>query len=159
MSLQKELGLPNPITHSGHEAVMSIVLSGAMIAKEGDRLLRSFALTDSQFNILMLLKYQVEKGEINQTRLGQMLLVNRSNVTGLIDRMEKAGWVERVGESGDRRVKRIKVTAAGRRLVERAEKVYFTRVEQVMGTLNADERCKLCQMLERLREKIRKNIS
>ena len=85
MSLQKELGLPNPLEAPGHEAVLNIVLTGELLAKEGDRLLRPFGLTDSQFNVLMLLKYQVKGGGINQTRLGQMLLVNRSNVTGLVD--------------------------------------------------------------------------
>jgi len=154
MSLQKELGLPNPITHPGHETVMSLVLTGEILAKEGDRLLRAFSLTDSQFNILMLLKYQVEGGEINQTQLGRMLLVNRSNVTGLIDRMEKAGWVERSSEAGDRRVKRIKLTAVGRRLVERAEKVYFAEIEKIMAALTPDEARRLCAFTERLRERL-----
>lgn len=159
MSLQHELGLPNPIEHPGHEAIMNIVLTGQLLAKEGDRLLRPFGLTDSQFNILMLLKYQVEGGEINQTQLGQMLLVNRSNVTGLIDRMEQAGWVERVDEAGDRRVKRIMMTAAGRKLAERAEKIYFKRIEEVMGSLSHSENRALCELLERLRAQMRSGPS
>jgi DNA-binding MarR family transcriptional regulator len=121
------------------------------MTKEGDRLLRPLGLTDAQFNILMLLKYQSESGRINQTQLGQMLLVNRSNVTGLVDRMEQAGWVERTAESGDRRVKMVQLTPSGRKLLERAEKAYYLRVDEIMGGLSANEVRQLCRLLERIR--------
>ena len=39
-----------------------------------------------------------------------------SNVTGLIDRVERRGLVERVADPGDRRVKLLSLTAAGRRV-------------------------------------------
>ena len=90
MSLQDELGLENSIKNRAHEALLNVVLTGTLLVKEGDRVLRPFGLTDAQFNVLMLLKYQSDHGEMNQTSLGNMLLVNRSNVTGLIDRLEQA---------------------------------------------------------------------
>lgn len=58
MSLQEELKLPNPFSHEYHEAMLNIVVTGTLLMKEGARLLRSYKLTDTQFNILMLLKYQ-----------------------------------------------------------------------------------------------------
>jgi DNA-binding MarR family transcriptional regulator len=151
MSIQQELGLLRPIEIPGHEALINTVLTGSMMTKEGDRLLRPLGLTDAQFNILMLLKYQSESGRINQTQLGQMLLVNRSNVTGLVDRMEQAGWVERTAESGDRRVKMVQLTPSGRKLLERAEKAYYLRVDEIMGGLSANEVRQLCRLLERIR--------
>jgi DNA-binding MarR family transcriptional regulator len=154
MSLKDELGLPHPIGNDAHEAVLSVFLTGMMLAKEGDRILRPFGLTDSQFNVLMLLSYQSDKGEINQTNLGQMLLVNRSNVTGLVDRMEQAGWVERTADAEDRRVKRVRMTAAGREVLGRAQKAYFARIEEVMGVLPTEAHARLCRMLERVRERL-----
>lgn len=155
MSLQHELGLPNPILHPGHEALLSIVMTAATLTKEGDRLLRPFGITDSQFNVLMLLKYQTDAGEINQTRLGRMLLVNRSNVTGLIDRMEQAGWVRRRADPIDRRVKMVALTDEGNDLVSRAEKVYFHRMEEVLGELPATSLAQLVRLLDRLRQRLR----
>jgi len=154
MSLQSELNLPRAIEKLDHEAIMNMVLTGESLAKEGDRLLRPFALTDSQFNILMLLKNQAAPEGVSQTRLGEMLLVNRSNVTGLVDRMEQAGWVERGAEAGDRRVKTVSLTAAGRRLTDRAEKAYLARITQIMGGLGKQEQQQLCKLLERVRERI-----
>ncbi len=154
MSLQEELNFPNPVLNPRHETIISLVLTGALLTKEGDRLLNPYGLTDSQFNVLMLLRYQTEDGQLNQTQLGRMLLVNRSNVTGLIDRMEKAGWVQRISKSGDRRVNQIKLTSAGRRLVERAEKAYFTRIEHVLANVGEIEQNALKDALSRIRQSI-----
>lgn len=151
MALREELGFPNPIENAAHEALMSLVLTGTLLAKEGDAILRPLKLTAPQFNLLMALAYQSESGHLSQSQLGRMLLVNRANVTGLVDRMEKAGWVSRGSDAADRRVNRVHLTAEGRRLLKRAEKAYLAGVERVMGALGADERSRLCKSLERLR--------
>jgi DNA-binding MarR family transcriptional regulator len=155
MSLQQELGLRSAIENKPHEALLSIILTATLLEKEGNRLLRPLALTESQFNILMLLRYQSDGGELNQTRIGDMLLVNRSNVTGLIDRMEQAGWVQRSAQEGDRRVKQVSLTPAGRELLEKAEVIYREQVKKVIGSLPKEERVQLCRTLEKVREKLR----
>ena len=147
--------MPNQIELATQEAIINVVLTGAMLTKEGDRLFRPLGLTDAQFNILILLKHQSEGGRINQTQLGQMLLVNRSNVTGLVDRMEQAGWVERTAEAGDRRVKMVQLTAAGRKLLERAEKVYEQRIEELTSVLSNNEVRTICRLLERVRTQLK----
>lgn len=154
MSLQEELSLPNPFRNRAHEALLNVVLTGTLLAKEGDRVLRRFGLTDAQFNVLMLLKHQSNGGEMNQTSLGNMLLVNRSNVTGLIDRLQQAGWVTRVADARDRRVNRVRMTSAGRQVLERAEEAYSGRVKEIMATLSSNEHGSLCTMLERLRMRL-----
>ncbi len=154
MSLQHELNYPNPLQNLSQEAILSIVLTGTMIAKEGHRILRPLKLTDSQFNVLMILKYQSDDGEMNQTTIGNMLLVNRSNVTGLIDRMEQAGWVQRRAVDGDRRVNQVQLTKAGNALLEKAEKVYFQRIGEVMDQLSKKDLNQICLMMERIRQGI-----
>jgi DNA-binding MarR family transcriptional regulator len=155
MSLQSDLGLPNPIANHGHEAVLNVVLTAALLSKEGDRILRPFGITDSQFNVLMLLRHQAPDGEINQTQLGRMLLVNRSNVTGLIDRMEQAGWVQRRADASDRRVKMVALTEEGRKLVGRAEKIYFERLETLWREISDSAIQQLCRTLEKVRRPLR----
>ena len=152
MALADELEFARPIQNKSHEAVMSVVLTGAMLAKERDRVLRPFGLTDSQFNVLMLLRYQCEEGQANQTRLGAMLLVNRANVTGLIDRMEHSGWVERVPDPRDRRAKTVRLTPEGEAILRKALKTYMSRVAQVMGKLSPAQQQALCGLLEKVRK-------
>ena len=158
MGLQKELGLKNPFMHKGHETVLNIVLTGTLLAKEGNRVLQPFSLTDAQFNVLMLLKYQTSGGRINQTNLGNMMLVNRSNITGLIDRMEKSGLVRRISDPEDRRVNHVEITDKGSRILARANKVYYTRLEEIMSVLPKKEFNLLCRTLENVRQQLRTKL-
>ena len=156
MALRDELGLPSPIRHPAHEALLGLVVTAGLLSKEGDRLLRPLGLTDSQFNVLVLLGFQSKEGALDQSTLGRMLVVNRSNVTGLVDRMERAGRVERAADASDRRVKRVRLTAEGRRLLAAADRRYEARVHEVMGALSEREREMLVRTLEKIRAALRR---
>ena len=62
-------------------------------------------------------------------------------VSGLVDRLENAGLVERRPDASDRRVKRIFLTAAGRRVVNKMRKISGpTNAEILAGVDPADVR-------------------
>ena len=155
MSLKDEIGLSKPVKHKGHKTLLNIVVTSTLLVKEAQQILRPVGLTDAQFNVLMMLKAQSENGTLNQTELGTMLLVNRSNVTGLIDRMEKAGLVKRIPDNDDRRVNLIEITAAGEKILEKAQKLYFKRIEGITSILSSNEDTHLCRILERIRKQVR----
>lgn len=154
MSLQHELGLPNPFSHRAHEAVYNIIITEALLAKEGEKILSPIGITIAQINILMLLKYQSVNGRINQTKLGAMLFVNRSNITGLIDRMEKSQMVRRIPDPEDRRVKYVEMTKKGQELLEKAYVTYHERLHEVMSVLNDSDCDSLCSNLESIRKNL-----
>lgn len=155
MPLEQEFHFPNPIRSKPHEALMNIVVTGTLLSKQADIVLKPRGLTASQFNVLMLLKYQSSDGKINQSGLSEMLLVNRSNITGLVDRLERAGWVKRIPDRIDRRVKYIQITDEGVRVLDEAEQVYFQGVESVMSSLSNAECNALCRALEEIRKQLR----
>jgi DNA-binding MarR family transcriptional regulator len=103
----------------------------------------------------MLLRYQTADGSADQTALGRMLVVNRSNVTGLVDRMERDGLVARAGDPEDRRVRRVRMTTAGARLLERAERGYSARTREVVAGLTPAKLATLCRLLETVRTALR----
>lgn len=73
---------------------------------------------------------------MSQRELSDLLVVDRSNVTGLLDRMEKAGWVRRDDNPGDRRIYRVSLTVAGKRLWERVSPLYLGTVAEVTQGLS-----------------------
>ena len=154
MSLQEELSLPHRFSHRSHEAMMSILVTSTLLVRYGTSFLRPFGLTDTQFNILMLLKYQSKNGKINQTQLGNMLLVHRSNVTGIIDRMENAGLVRRTADPDDRRINYIEMTDVGKETLEKAHKVYHKRLDAVMSALSDSENQHMIDLLEVIRKQL-----
>ncbi len=155
MTLEHELGLFKPFTNVAHETLLSIVLSGGLLLNEGRRILRPFGITESQFNILMLLGLQSDDGRMSQTRLGGMLMVNRSDVTGLVDRMERSGLVRRIPDPDDRRVNLVELTPHGREVFRQAHDVYYKAISAIMSPLSHDDQIHLCELLARVRERIR----
>src|SRR4029077_15617145 len=53
---------------------------------------------------------------VPMSTLAEALLCDASNVTGIVDKMESRGLIERQGADHDRRIKHLAVTERGRRL-------------------------------------------
>lgn len=78
--------------------------------------LRSEKITFSQYNILLELS---RKGPMQMNKLSENMLVAPANVTGLVDRMERKGYVRRRRDQKDRRLYVIEVTQSGSRIFKR----------------------------------------
>jgi DNA-binding MarR family transcriptional regulator len=155
MSLEHELGLSKPITLQPHEALLNIYYTTSCLKKRADEFFRRFGLTDVQFNLMILLHHQSgTKGGLSQAHLSGMMLVNRANITSLIDRMEKAGFVVRTAEPEDRRYNVVKLTTRGRKLLAQVEPLYVKEVKKIMATLGEAEQKRLITMLEKIRGSI-----
>lgn len=78
--------------------------------------LADYNLTPPQFGLLASLW---ERDGLSQGELGLILDVDRTTLTGIIDRLEKSGLVQREVDPLDRRSKLIYLTALGRQYEER----------------------------------------
>jgi DNA-binding MarR family transcriptional regulator len=107
-------------------------------------------LSPSQFNVLNLAHDQTEG--LTQSELSRELLMHRSNVTGLVDRLEARGLVRRVDLEGDRRAHRVVLTPAGRDLVERILPEYHAAAEAVWDPIPARQAKELAAALDRIAE-------
>ena len=154
MSLQTELNLKKPPATKAHEAFLSVYFTGTCIKKMAARFLSEFGLSDVQFNLLMMLKHQGSKDGLTQAQLSDMLLVNRPNITGLVDRMEKASLIRRQGDPEDRRANRITLTPKSRKLVDKVDPIYGREMHRVMSGLNNSQINEMIQTLEIIRQKI-----
>src|SRR5262249_10192631 len=92
-------------------------------------------LGPSQFSLLNLLQDAPEG--LSQAELSRQLIMHRSNVTGLVDRLAARGLVRREGSDRDRRVFRVVLTAPGRKMLERVLPDYYAAAERVWGRISA----------------------
>ena len=118
----------------GHKLTRAVLTTADVFLREGQRLFRPHGITAAQYNVLSALAEEWEG--LSQRELGDVLVVDRSNVTGLVDRMEKAGWVRRADDPADRRVYRVKLTPAGRTLWEKISPAYEAVVMQVVAGIS-----------------------
>jgi DNA-binding MarR family transcriptional regulator len=88
---------------------------------------------------------------MSMSRLAELLGVSMSNATGIIDRMDEHGLIERVGVPDDRRVVLVKPAAGGLRALSETETSRRERLRAVLGHLSASERPIVLEALRSLR--------
>ena len=96
------------------------------------------------FSILMLV---AANAEVNQKQIGQALDISAPNMAVILDRLAERGWVRRVRSEKDRRAQHIHLTAAGRELAQRAERIARTMEDAALQGLSPAERALLIELL------------
>jgi DNA-binding MarR family transcriptional regulator len=102
----------------------------------------------SQMHVLWLLQHQ---GEMSMSRLAELLGVSLSNATGIIDRMEEHGFIERVRVPDDRRVVIVRPAEGGRRALSETESTKRDTMRAILGHIPASERPIVLAALRTLR--------
>jgi DNA-binding MarR family transcriptional regulator len=102
----------------------------------------------SHMHVLWLLQHH---GSMTMSRLADLLDVSLSNATGIIDRMEEKGLIERVRVPDDRRLVLVVPGAAGVQALEQSETTKRERLRAVLGHLTAAERPVVLTALRSLR--------
>lgn len=100
-----------------------------------ERLVRK-GISMAQLHILYTLQ---RSGEMPMSRLADVLQVSLSNATGLIDRIEERGFVERTRVPEDRRIVMIRVTDAGRRMLEEVDAISSELLRSVFGRIGRSQ--------------------
>ncbi|MEM1415873.1 MAG: MarR family transcriptional regulator [Myxococcota bacterium] len=118
---------------------------------EAARFFKTFEVTAQQFNVLRILYVRGDGPGIACSQISKHLLNRVPDMTRLLDRLERAGLVERERCSSDRRVVRARLTAKGHTLVERIHEPLLAMHERLTGHLDATEGRELIRLLQKAR--------
>lgn len=132
-----------------YQALLQLLRTADTIWDASRAFFAPWDLSPSQFNVLNLLHHQAG---LSQTELSRELIMHRSNVTGLIDRLEQRGLVQRT-EVADRRAYRVVLTPAGTRLMEELLPRYYDGAERLCGDLRHDRLAALMADLQQIAAK------
>ena len=112
-----------------YEALLQLLRAADAIWNASRVFFQEWDLSPSQFNVLNLL-HSCPEG-LSQSDLGRQLITHRSNVTGLVDRLEARGLVQRMEVKNDRRAYRVVLTQAGSALLSQILPHYYKKADQV----------------------------
>ena len=143
------IDLPLPQPDSQHEAIVSFWWTSAMLKKVSRQFFRENYSSEAHFNLLITLARS--EGHMTQNELSQKLLVDKSNVTGLLDKLEALGQIQRNKVPDDRRSYHVTLTNSGRELVEGLDVLYSNMVRQVMNDFTEEECLQLVSLTKKLR--------
>ena len=129
------------------EVIYSVILLYNLINNEISSYLSHFNLSPGKFNVLMVIKHQGGEEGISQVDISKKLIVSAPNMTRLLDKLEKEKLIERFTQEGDRRVKLIKITEKGSRLLDDAWPGYTTKLKGLMAEVSQGDQKELSRLL------------
>ena len=100
-----------------------------------------FGISGAQWGVLRVLHRDELDGNrgVRLTDIGHRVLITPPSVTGVVNRLEKLGWVTRKASAEDQRSKFVVLTASGRRMIAKVKQGHRARVHAVMAGLSQDE--------------------
>jgi DNA-binding MarR family transcriptional regulator len=84
--------------------------------------------------------------EPTMNQLGRLLGLDKSSISGLVDRAQRRGLVTRTVSANDRRAFQVSITDAGRQLVEQLAEQFAERIELSVAPLPDADRQRLSQL-------------
>jgi DNA-binding MarR family transcriptional regulator len=113
--------------------------------------LAQFGVTPLQFHVLRIVYVRDEDGEgLPVGVIGGALLASAPDVTRLIDRLEKLGYLERIRKPDDRRVVRVRLTDEGLALVERIHGPLIAHHDALLAKIPKSDLKKIAEDLRRV---------
>jgi len=124
--------------------IRRLIQAASLYTKE---LNKTYQVSVPQLNCLLVL---YENGPLPPSQIARQVLVKSSTVTGIIDRLEQKGLVERKRSSPDRRVITIELTEVGRTLAEDAPPPIQQKIMDGLKNLSNLELSKISASLNML---------
>lgn len=115
--------------------------------------IKSMDLTSPQFDVIATLANQPP---MTCKTLGEKTLITKGTLTGILDRLEIKGFVERKANNEDGRSQKIMLTLAGQEIFEHAFPSHMQHLEKAFNQLSPQQMLELTNSLKQLREAMEK---
>jgi DNA-binding MarR family transcriptional regulator len=152
LKLQHELKKKRPFESPEEEATLGVVRTSDQLQIRSARLLREHGLTPSQYNVLRILRGEGKPLPILEIASRTITVV--PGITGLIDRLEQAGFVNRLRCERDRRVIYVALTDRATNTLAEIDEPVLALNRKLLGHLSQAELKELIRLLEKVRERL-----
>ncbi len=124
-----------------HEAQMGLLMVWLSdnILDVIDLNLAAYNITESKFDLLLLLTLHEGREQITPSAIADRLGIRRASVTALLDWLEKRNWIAREQSSTDRRMVHVRITAEGRALVAEVLPTFWLTCSSLVKDLEPEE--------------------
>lgn len=150
-ALQIELNKRDPFDSPVQEALLSIMRTEGVFAVQYERFFREHGLTSTQYNILRILRGHGGEG-LPSLEIASQMVSCVPDITRLIDRLEKTTYVKRERSSEDRRVVRVRITDAGKKLLKQLDQPIIDAEQATLGHMTKKELNELIRLLAKARQ-------
>lgn len=136
--LQQELKQPVAFRSVEAETFLNVLRTSSALLGDLVELLRTFELTQPQYNVLRILRGAGPDGLL-RGEVADRMVTREPDITRLLDRMESRDLVTRARTDRDRRAVRVRITAAGFALVAQLDEPVRAMHERQLGHMRRDD--------------------
>lgn len=111
-------------------------------------LLKPYGITSKQFALLAFLW---KEDGLSQTELSERAEIDRTTLSGMVDRLENSGLVQRASDPDDRRAFLVRLTERGASLEEPLSALALQVRRDMFSRFADGEYEQLCRLLDKLR--------
>ena len=144
--LQEEIRQSKPFANLREELWLNLSRTAAEVGHVVEQKLRPYGLSPTQYNVLRILRGAGPEG-LCQYQIKERLVAQVPDVPRILDRMEKAGWVDRVRAEADKRMVMATLSDRGKALVEDLDEPVPAMMSELFEALTEDEQAKLNELL------------
>ncbi len=112
--------------------------------------LQPYGLANPGFDVLATLRRHGKPYAMTPTELGRSVMLSSGAMTNRIDQLEKLAFVERRPDPSDRRSLKVKLTAKGLKIVEKAVPTRFAEAREAIRALPRTEQKQLQGLLRKI---------
>jgi DNA-binding MarR family transcriptional regulator len=131
-----------------------VKLAFVTMRREMEASLRSTGMTVTQWRALGVIFH---RAIVTHSELVKQLEIEGPSVTSLVNGMERKGWVTRERSPSDARVKRLRLTARGRKMIEGAQEAMAPIERRMEATLTESGRLSLKKLMRTMIEGMRES--
>lgn len=127
-------------------SVSLIKLVSDVVEKKRNSILKEYDMTDAQVQILVALGLS-ETGECSLKELEHFFLVAQPTMAGIVSRLEAKELVEPFTDTKDKRVKKIRLTQKGKKVIEQTQDIIGDAENWLTSELTEAEKKELIRLL------------
>ncbi len=150
MSTLSDLIKQDHFESPAQEAMLNVMVTYPWLMGELASALSDVDLTPAQYNVLRILRGRHPE-RATCSYIGERLLDRTPDVTRLLNRLQRAGLIDRRRAAHDRRIVEVCITDEGLERLERADEPVRAAIRRLTAGLTEDEHRSLSTLLEKLR--------
>ena len=148
--LRDELKQTRPFHSPGHEAVVSLLRTAAVVQRHIAQVVEANGITAQQYNVLRILRGAGANG-LPTLAIRDRMIEEAAGITRLLDRLESAGFAVRERCTPDRRQVLCRITPAGLELLASLDAPVDAVHEVALGVLDEGQQRQLIELLGAIR--------
>jgi DNA-binding MarR family transcriptional regulator len=149
-TIAEEIKQGKPFSSLQQEVYLSLLRTTDELQSRVAAILKPFGVSSTQYNVLRILRGAGAEGH-RCSDIAERMITREPDITRLLDRMAKAGWISQARDTEDRRVVITRITPEALRLLKELDKPLSELNKTLMANMGEKKLKTLLSLLDEAR--------